>query len=93
MDVPYDPGGEEPSGGECALIVIEAESLTLTDMGLPDATWVSPVLSGPTNPLSSAYGFDLADVTGDGVLDLVRTFQADTDGWGGSTAVIEVWTR
>ncbi|MFH1437932.1 MAG: VCBS repeat-containing protein, partial [Pseudomonadota bacterium] len=68
-------------------------AFTLTDMGLPDATWVSPVLSSPTNPLSSAYGFDLADVTGDGVLDLVRTLQADTDGWGGSTAVIEVWTR
>jgi hypothetical protein len=63
-------------------------SFTLTDLGLPDGTWSSPAASGT---LDTPYGLDLADLNGDGVLDLIRTFTVSA---GMATrAGLEVWTR
>ncbi|MBN1335546.1 MAG: VCBS repeat-containing protein, partial [Deltaproteobacteria bacterium] len=72
------------------------ETFTEVDLGLPDATWESPVITDDiTYPLSPAYGFDLADVNGDGALDVIRTMQVKTYGSFHSVqhTVLEVWIR
>ncbi|MBW2262814.1 MAG: VCBS repeat-containing protein [Deltaproteobacteria bacterium] len=67
-------------------------SFTETDLGLPDQTWTPPAASGTvTTPLDTPYGFDLADVNGDEVLDIVRVVMVRTGM--GSAAILEVWTR
>jgi hypothetical protein len=79
---------QDASGVRAYLNDGSGTSFALEDMGLPGASWSSPAASGS---MDSAYGLDLADVTGDGVLDLVRTFSVSS---GMSTvAVMEVWTR
>ncbi len=72
------------------------QSFTETDLGLPDSTWESPMVSGDiVDPLLPAYGFDLVDVDGDGKLDVIRTLQVGTSAVMTTEqhTVLEVWLR
>jgi VCBS repeat protein len=71
-------------------------SFAVMDLGLPDATYVPPGVSGENiTPLAQAYGIDLADVNGDEQLDVARVLCAMTStgftnkDW----CFVEVWVR
>jgi hypothetical protein len=73
-------------------------SFTLDDAaGLPDASYVPPGLVPQTSfALADAYGMDLADVDGNGHLDIVRSYKIVDSGVFGDAAnenILEVWLR
>jgi hypothetical protein len=72
------------------------ETFTETELGLPDESWFTPVISASiSDPISPAYGFDLVDFDNDGKLDVVRTLQVETTSgmFSEQHTVIEVWLR
>lgn len=65
--------------------------------GLPDGSYVPPGLVPQTSfELDAAYGMDLADVDGNGNLDIVRSYKLRDSGVFGDAAnenILEVWVR
>jgi hypothetical protein len=62
------------------------------DVGLPDETYQVPEAGGAA--FSSAYGIDLADVDGDGALDVARTLCVTESGLvAKKRCFVEVWVR
>jgi hypothetical protein len=74
----------------------EGGSFAVMDVGLPDATYVPPGVSGENvTPLATAYGIDLGDVNDDGKLDVVRVFCSMVSSGFSNTdyCFVEVWVR
>jgi hypothetical protein len=65
--------------------------------GLPDGSYVPPGLVPQTSfEFDDAYGIDLADIDGNGVLDIVRSYKLFDAGVFGDAAnenILEVWVR
>lgn len=60
---------------------------TLAGLGLPDQATFPPGISDTTT-LDSPYGLDVADLDGNGRLDIVRAYKASP-----SKTIIEAWVR
>jgi hypothetical protein len=65
--------------------------------GLPDGTYVPPgFVAQGTFEFTDAYGMDLADFDGNGVLDIVRAYKIRDSavfGDGANENILEVWVR
>jgi hypothetical protein len=65
--------------------------------GLPDGSYVPPGLVAQTSfVFQDTYGMDLADVDGNGNLDIVRAyklFDSGVFGDGANENILEVWVR
>jgi hypothetical protein len=59
--------------------------------GLPDTTAFPPGTGALT--FSGVFGIDVADVNGNGALDIVRVFTAQTTGTSTQHAFVEAWIR
>jgi hypothetical protein len=73
-------------------------SFTLdANAGLPDGSYVAPGFVPQTSfVFDDAYGMDLADIDGNGNLDIVRSYKIRDDGVFGDGAnenILEVWVR